>query len=135
MEKYLTEMAALAKQAANNAYVPLCQFPVGACIRTKEDKLFNGCNWENMATPLSQCAEASALSAMLTAGHRKITDIVLVTATESACTPCGACRQRLIQFSDDETTFYSYNMDGLLLDMVKLTTFLPKSFMWELDRT
>ncbi len=70
MQKYIGEMFFLAKKAAYNAYVPLCKFKVGACIRTREGKLFNGCNWENAATPLSQCAEISALSAMLTAGYR-----------------------------------------------------------------
>lgn len=130
MKKYLLEMFSYAKHAAVNAHVPLCQFHVGACIRTVEGKLFNGCNWENEATPLSQCAETSALSAMLTAGYRKISDIVLVTP-EFACTPCGACRQRLIQFSNQKTMFYSYNRDEVLLKTIKLNKLLPEVFTWQ----
>ncbi|MES2141380.1 MAG: cytidine deaminase [Pseudomonadota bacterium] len=131
MEKCLTKMVTLAKQAASNAYVPLCKFSVGACIRTIEGQLFNGCNWENVATPLSQCAETSALGTMLTAGYRQISDIVLVTP-QFVCTPCGACRQRLIQFSSPETNFYSYNKDGVLLKSIKLNQLLPEAFTWEI---
>ena len=132
MQKYINEMVLLAKKAALHAYVPLCKFNVGACIRTIEGKLFNGCNWENAATPLSQCAETSALSAMLTAGYKNISDVVLVTP-KLVCMPCGACRQRLIQFSDSETNFYSYNMDNEQLKNIKLNKLLPDKFTWELS--
>lgn len=130
MQLYINTMLDLAKKAAINAYVPLCKFNVGACIRTREGKLFNGCNWENAATPLSQCAETSALSAMLTAGCRNIADILLVSP-EKSCTPCGGCRQRLIQFSDSETNFYSYNMNNKLLKTMRLSDLLPEKFTWD----
>ncbi|MDD4892631.1 hypothetical protein A1D18_01205 [Candidatus Rickettsiella isopodorum] len=129
MKDYLIQMVSLGKKAAMNAYVPLCKFSVGACIRTNEGQLFHGCNWENRATPLSQCAETSALSGMLTAGYRKISEIVLVTP-KFVCTPCGACRQRLLEFSHEETNFYSYNRDGLLLKSIKLNKLLPEAFTW-----
>ncbi|TLY48352.1 MAG: cytidine deaminase [Gammaproteobacteria bacterium] len=129
MQDYLIQMVSLGKKAALNAYVPLCKFAVGACIRTNEGQLFNGCNWENMATPLSQCAETSALSAMLTAGYRKIDEIVLISP-KFVCMPCGACRQRLFQFCHRETNFYSYNMDGLLLKSLKFNSLLPAAFTW-----
>lgn len=130
MHFYIRKMLTLAKEAALNAYVPLCQFKVGACIRTKEGKLFNGCNWENVATPLSQCAETSALSAMLTAGYKNIADVLVVTP-EQVCMPCGGCRQRLIQFSNLETNFYSYNMQDKLLKFMKLSDLLPEEFTWD----
>lgn len=130
MNNYLIQMVELGKKAAMNAYVPLCKFAVGACIRTHEGQLFSGCNWENRATPLSQCAEVSALSGMLTAGYRKINEIVLLTS-KFVCMPCGACRQRLFEFSDEETTFYSYSMDGLLLKSIKLNELLPEAFSWQ----
>lgn len=122
-------MVKLARKAAQNAYVPLCQFPVGACLRTSEGKLFHGCNWENAATPLSQCAEASAISAMLTAGYSEITEIVLFAEKMDNCTPCGACRQRLVEFSTEKTCFYSCNRQGELLEKIPLLEFLlPKAF-------
>lgn len=130
MQAYINTMLVLAKKAALNAYVPLCKFNVGACIRAVDGKLFSGCNWENAATPLSQCAEISALSAMLTAGYKNISDVLLVTP-KLVCMPCGACRQRLIQFSDSETTFYSYNMDNKQLKTVKLIELLPAKFSWD----
>jgi cytidine deaminase len=133
MQPYIDTMLDLAKKAALNAYVPLCKFNVGACIRTSEGKLFNGCNWENAATPLSQCAEISALSAMLTAGYKRISDILLVTP-KLVCMPCGACRQRLIQFSDSETTFYAYNLDNQKLKSIKLIKLLPEVFTWDFHR-
>lgn len=130
MKNYLIQMVELGKKAAMNAYVPLCKFAIGACIRTKEGQLFNGCNWENKATPLSQCAETSALSAMLTAGYRHIDEIVLVSP-KFVCMPCGGCRQRLFEFSHEETIVYSYNMNGLLLKSIKLNILLPEAFTWK----
>lgn len=132
MEIPIQEMFKLAKQALKNAYVPLCKFPVGACIRTVEGQLFYGCNWENAATPLSQCAETSAISQMLSNGYRKISEVVLVAEKIDVCTPCGACRQRLFEFADDNVKIYACGIDGKINKIFELNELLPAAFRFDL---
>lgn len=99
----LLKMLKAANQVMKNAYVPCCNFPVGACIRTKNNKLFVGCNYENASFSLSLCAESVAIGAMVSAGYSVIEDIVIVAARKKLCPPCGACRQRIIEFSSPDT--------------------------------
>lgn len=87
-----------AKSARENAYAPYSDFQVGAAIRTENGQVFVGCNVENAAFPEGNCAEAGAISAMICAGEKNITE-VLVMADAALCTPCGGCRQKLKEFS------------------------------------
>lgn len=89
--------AALA--ARKNAYVPGCNFPVGACLRGEGGMLFVGVNVENPVPAMSICAETSALGAMISAGDRRLTDVLVIGGTEDLCPPCGGCRQRLMPFA------------------------------------
>lgn len=106
------EMVAQATQAYKNAYAPYSNFLVGVCLRTDDDRLFSGCNVENAAYGSSLCAEASALGAMISNGGRKIKEIVIVVPDKKLCPPCGACRQRLYEFSSLDTLIYFYNGSG-----------------------
>ncbi len=100
------EMIDKAYRAMSNAYAPYSNFTVGACLRTPDDHLFVGCNIENVSFSLTQCAEATALGNLISAGHRRIAEIVIVTKSEEICPPCGACRQRFIEFADPETLLH-----------------------------
>lgn len=94
----LDELFARAKQAQARAYAPYSQFPVGAAIRTESGAVFAGCNVENAAFPLGQCAEASAIAAMVAAGERRIAEILVVGPGPQPLAPCGGCRQRIAEF-------------------------------------
>ena len=107
-----------ARKAAKNAHVPRCGFAVGACIRTIENKCFEGCNLENTSYPLSQCAEASAIGAMVNAGYQRIADIVILAKDHEICPPCGACRQRIFEFSDHNTRVYLCNENNIVKTFV-----------------
>lgn len=126
--EYLAQMIHIAQKAMLNAYVPLCQFPVGVCIRTPEGVMFGGCNWENAALPLGQCAEASAIGTMLTEGYRLICEVVLMAQKSQICTPCGGCRQRLFEFSTEQTTIYYCNAEGRVKKTLALSELLPEAF-------
>lgn len=101
----LVEMWRLAKQARNNAYAPYSNHFVGACIRSQQGRLYAGANVEDVAFT-SICAEASAISAMVTAGDTRIKDIVIIGSNGKLCPPCGSCRQRILEFGDHNTTIY-----------------------------
>ena len=55
-----------------NAYAPYSHFPVGAALRSPSGAIHVGANVENAAYPQGQCAEASAIGAMVAAGEREI---------------------------------------------------------------
>lgn len=93
------DMIALARAARDNAYAPYSDFPVGACLRAASGRLYAGCNVENAAYPESQCAEASALGALIAAGERVVVEIVVLAGGPAPCPPCGGCRQRLAEFA------------------------------------
>lgn len=98
-ENTLEKMIKIAREAQKNAYAPYSHYPVGVCLRAEDDQLFAGCNVENVSYGLTQCAEASAIGCLITSGHKRIKEAVIIGSGEALCTPCGACRQRLWEFA------------------------------------
>lgn len=89
-----------AKAAHANAYAPYSRFQVGAALRSG-GRIFSGANIENASYGLSRCAEQSAVLAMASTGLRDFEQIVIYTEAEAPATPCGACRQILLEFAPD----------------------------------
>jgi homotetrameric cytidine deaminase len=92
--------------AMRNAYAPYSEFKVGAAVRGASGAIYAGANVENVAYPQGQCAEASALGALVTAGETAITAVAVVAERLEVCPPCGGCRQRLSEFGDASTPVY-----------------------------
>src|SRR6202011_5878155 len=67
-----------AHAAMRTAYAPYSAFPVGAAVRSVSGAIYTGANVENVAYPESQCAEASALGALVAAGESAITAVAVV---------------------------------------------------------
>lgn len=126
--KDLKKLAKHAAAARDNAYCPYSNHPVGAAIVSGSGTVYLGANVET-AHYKGVCAEASAISAMVSAGEREIRAVVVIgPAMEYLCTPCGDCRQRLREFSDNETRIYSLWKNGTLGAEHKMTDLLPLSF-------
>lgn len=120
------KMFELAQQMLSKAYAPYSNFLVGACIKSG-DQYYNGCNIENVSYSLTNCAEAVAIGQMVAANDKKIDAIVIVSSGTLTCAPCGACRQRLAEFSSADTEVYMY--DGAdQFTMMTLSELLPLSF-------
>lgn len=102
-----------ARAAQQKAYAPYSNFQVGACLRAEDGSLHAGANVENAAYPQGQCAEASAIGAMIVAGQRKIVEVVVIGNGDGLCTPCGGCRQRLNEFATPETPVHVCGPEGL----------------------
>ena len=113
MTDALEKMIAAARDIRERAYAPYSNFRVGAVVRTLEGDLFAGCNVENSAYPQGNCAEASAVAAMVAAGQRRIAEVVVIGAGDQLCTPCGGCRQRLREFAADDTPVHVCGPEGL----------------------
>ena len=95
---FAEELLAAAEAVMANAHVPYSHFPVGAALRTLDGRIHAGANVENAAYPQGQCAEASAIGAMVAAGGTEIEEVAVVAERLDICPPCGGCRQRLSEF-------------------------------------
>ena len=91
----LIEQAARARE---NAYAPYSHFRVGAALLARSGRVYTGCNIENVAWA-TICAERTALYKAVSEGERAFEAIAVVTQT--GITPCGVCRQVLMEFAPD----------------------------------
>jgi cytidine deaminase len=87
--------------AAERAYAPYSEYHVGAAVRARDGRVFEGVNVENAAYPLGVCAEKAAIVRAVAEGCRP-GDLEAIGITAS---PCGGCRQWLVEFRLDEVTF------------------------------
>jgi len=92
-----------ARAARLKAYAPYSNFRVGAAVLDEQGQVHAGCNVENAAYPQGVCAEAAALSAMVLAGGRRATALLVVGEGPTPVTPCGGCRQKLREFAAPDT--------------------------------
>lgn len=117
-----------AKKVRKNAHAPYSKFFVGAAILADDGEIYVGCNVENAAYPQGNCAEASAISAMLAGGARRIERILTTGNGNVPVTPCGGCRQRIREFSDLDVAIKCIGVDGGDVLAMSLEQLLPHSF-------
>lgn len=119
-----SELLAQARTAAIQAYCPYSRFQVGAAILMDGD-VFVGCNVENASYGLSMCAERTAIFQAVSRGKRRLQAVAVSCITASVegpitnRTPCGACRQVIREFADQQTRITidgvgTYSIDELL---------------------
>ena len=83
-----TGLVTAAIAAMARAYAPYSRFPVGAAIRDETGAVHIGANVENAAYPVGNCAEASAIAAMVMAGGTRIAEIAVAGGDGGMlCTP------------------------------------------------
>jgi xanthosine phosphorylase len=116
-----------ARAAFEHAHAPYSGFRVGAAVRGASGRVYAGANVENASYPEGNCAEASALAALVAAGERRISEALVVAAGERLCTPCGGCRQRLAEFGAAEVQVHLCDPHRLRRT-VTLGELLPLSF-------
>ena len=110
--KYWIEQVEAAKEAYAKAYAPYSQFHVGAALLTESGKVLQGCNVENASYGLSVCAERNCIAHAVIQGERKIKSIVVYTKQKKLTPPCGACRQVIAEFLDENAQVMSVNHQG-----------------------
>jgi len=115
--------------ARERAHSPYSRYQVGAAVQTTSGAVFACCNVENAAYPESVCAEGGAISMMVvgTEGTPTIAHVVTVTSGETPGTPCGGCRQKIREFSDEETQIHATTVHGVVRSM-RIDELLPASF-------
>ncbi|MFC3705062.1 cytidine deaminase [Devosia honganensis] len=118
---------AAAEAVRAKAYAPYSKFPVGAAILADDGNIYAGCNVENAAFPVGNCAEPSAIAAMLAGGGRRIRRVYVTGPGAMPVTPCGGCRQRIREFADPDVEVISHGVEGTPL-VQTLDQLLPHSF-------
>lgn len=88
-----------ARRARAHAYSPYSGVKIGAAVLTSDGSIFTGANVENASYGLSVCAERNAIFNAVSNGARKIRAIAVVGKSEDFTSPCGACRQVMVEFN------------------------------------
>lgn len=122
-----------ATAAAGHAYAPYSRFQVGAAVLAESGAVYTGANVENIAYPVGTCAEAAALAAARTAEGEGLRAVAVLIYAESGgiqqrCTPCGACRQRLVEFNPDMAVTFHASGHGWIT--VPARELLPHAFQF-----
>ena len=115
------ELLEQAEAIAERAYAPYSKFFVGAAVRTKDGRVFEGVNVENAAYPLGVCAEKTALGRAVSDGV-KPGEVEALAVTAS---PCGGCRQWLDEFGVERVIYRRANGDVAVATPAEL---LPDTF-------
>lgn len=116
-----------AKIARDKAYVPYSKFKVGAALLAEDGTVFHGCNIENAAYSMCNCAERTALFKAYSEGVTQFAVLAVVADTSRPVSPCGACRQVISELCSKDMEIILTNMNG---DIQKLTVeqLLPGAF-------
>jgi cytidine deaminase len=122
----LPSLLRAAARVRSNAHAPYSNFPVGAAVLAG-GQIFAGANVENSAFPLGVCAERSAVSAAISAGHTRIDAVAVVGGSIRPVPPCGGCRQVLAEFCDAQTPIVYATPSGEKVHST-LGELLPQAF-------
>ncbi|MBI0576385.1 cytidine deaminase [Neobacillus cucumis] len=119
-----------AKKAREKAYVPYSKFGVGAALLTTDGKVYHGCNIENAAYSMCNCAERTALFSAYALGDRDFQLLAVVADTDRPCSPCGACRQVISELCPRDMKVVLTNLKGDTLEII-VEDLLPGAFSQE----
>ena len=124
-EEYM-ELMDYAVAASENSYAPYSGFHVGAALLSSDGSVYTGVNIENASFGATICAERSALSAAVSDGCREF-EAIAVYSADGHPSPCGICRQVLLEFGE-KIKVITYN-DRDHLEIQELGDLLPKGFI------
>jgi cytidine deaminase len=114
------ELRAEASAAAQRAYAPYSRMRVGAAALANDGSMVTGCNVENASYGLTLCAECGIVSDLYDSGGGRLVAISVVDQDGRHVTPCGRCRQLLIEAGGPELLIDSEDgprrLDSLLPD-------------------
>ncbi|MEQ2526226.1 cytidine deaminase [Robertmurraya yapensis] len=123
----LEDLIAESKVAREKAYVPYSKFKVGAALLTSDGKVYHGCNIENAAYSMTNCAERTALFKAISEGDKNFTTLAVVADTDRPVPPCGACRQVITELCPKDMKIVLTNLKGDIKELT-LEELLPGAF-------
>ncbi len=123
-DKNLIQQAIDAKSKAMPTY---SNFHVGAVLLCKSGKIYQGANIENSSYSLTICAERTAAFKAVLDSEREFEAIAIAGDSEDYISPCGACRQVLMELCGKDLKVYMINKKGEY-KLSSMNDLLPYSF-------
>ncbi|MDP5273099.1 cytidine deaminase [Chengkuizengella axinellae] len=101
-------------EAMNSAYAPYSNFKVGAALLSEDGEIHIGCNVENAAYGPTNCAERTAMFRAIADGYKpkSFKAIAVAGDTENPISPCGVCRQVLVELCSEQMPVILVNLKG-----------------------
>ena len=131
-ETEIRKLIGIAIEQLKFSYVPYSGFRVGAALLTKDGKIYGGCNIENASYTPTNCAERTAFFKAVSEGEREFRAICIVGGKDGILTkyasPCGVCRQVMMEFCDPETFQIILATGEDHYDVFTLQELLPQGF-------
>ncbi len=136
LEENERQLVEAAKEATASSYAPYSKFSVGAAMRLADGEVFTGTNQENVSYPCGLCAERTSLFYAM-AHKPKVPVAELAVAAKnkdgfltSPITPCGACRQALLEYENifqRKISIFLYGTNGVY-KVEGVSSLLPLQF-------
>lgn len=106
------ELLKLAIEVRRNAYAPYSNYKVGAALIDENGVFHTGCNVETAVYTTTTHAEMLAIDSMIKTGIKKIKKILIaLKGDDRPATPCGLCRQKMVEFTNSDLEIISVNLD------------------------
>ncbi len=131
-ERTIKKMIQTATEQIRFSYAPYSDFKVGASLLSENGDIFTGCNIENAAYSPTNCAERTAFFKAVSKGVRDFQAICIVGGKSGNVTeyitPCGVCRQVMMEFCNPETFQIILAVDEEHYRILTLKELLPLGF-------
>ena len=115
-------------ETSKNSYSPYSKFAVGACVLMDDGSVYTGCNFENASFGMTICAERNAIGSAIADGKIKIKAVAIYSPNQQKCFPCGACRQVIHEFCENDADVDIILKNGENIEIYTLAQLLPESF-------
>jgi len=124
-----SELIELARQARERAYTPYSRFQVGSALLDADGRVHLGCNVENAAFGPTNCAERTALHRAIADGvaPRSFKALAVIGDTAQPISPCGVCRQVMVELCSPDMPVYLANLRGEVAETT-VAALLPGAF-------
>lgn len=135
LDKADQELVKEAIEATKRSYAPYSEFFVGAALLLEDESIVHGANQENAAYPECSCAERVAFVKAGTMEYdakiKKIAVVALKNKEQVPATPCGSCRQIMLEFElrqKEDIEIIMLYAPGKWIKAKNMKSLLPFSF-------
>ncbi|MBB6462662.1 cytidine deaminase [Flammeovirga kamogawensis] len=130
------KLLSLAEKATFSSYAPYSNFNVGAALILENGEIISGNNQENAAYPSGMCAERTAMYFAGASHPNQTIKTIAIAARKSddetfiPISPCGACRQAMLEYEAKQETPIRVIMKGIddIYELASVSDLLPFKF-------
>ena len=120
----------------DKSYAPYSNFNVASIVVDTNGNEYEGVNVENAVYGATQCAERNAINTAVTNGMKRgeLKEVHIIARNNNGelidASPCGICRQVILEQSEGNAIVYLYDDNGLVSEH-KIKDLLPEAFTGE----